>query len=750
MVQVRAHQPINTDGSINLDAWLDHIVSVDLVLDREIMKQACEFARQAEQKDQDGKTPGKSHWIEGYSSFQAGLEIAEILADLKLDQDSLVAAVIYRGVREGRIALADVEQRFGATVAKLIDGVLRMAAISASLSPRQSLVLGSQVQVENLRKMLVAMVDDVRVALIKLAERTCAIRAVKNAGDEKRNRVAREVFDIYAPLAHRLGIGHIKWELEDLSFRYLEPDQYKQIAKLLHERRLDRERFITDVMTQLDNELQATGVKADISGRAKHIYSIWRKMQRKGLAFSQIYDVRAVRVLVPEMRDCYTALGIVHTLWRHIPKEFDDYIANPKENGYRSLHTAVIGPEGKVLEVQIRTHAMHEEAELGVCAHWRYKGTDVKSSSNHYEEKISWLRQVLEWHEELGDIGGLAEQLRVDIEPDRVYVFTPDGHAIDLPKGATPLDFAYRVHTEIGHNCRGAKINGRIVPLNYSLQTGEQVEIITSKQGTPSRDWLNSNLGYITTSRARAKIVHWFKLQARDQNVAAGKSLLERELARVALPQVDFDKLADKANYKTAEDLFAALGAGDLRLTQLVNLAQQQVEPDRLNEVELIPRKATGYKPGKRGDIQIQGVGNLMTQIAGCCQPLPGDAIVGYITQGRGVTIHRQDCASVLQLGGREPERIIQVSWGPVPVLTYPVDIIIRAYDRSGLLRDVTQVLLNERINVLAVNTRSNKEDNTALMSLTIEIPGLEALGRLLGRISQLPNIIETRRNRTP
>ncbi|MFJ5296905.1 GTP diphosphokinase [Pseudomonas sp. RC10] len=747
MVQVRAHQPINTDGSINLDAWLDHVVSVDLAVDRQALKEACEFAREAEQQD----NAAKNLWAEGTSSFQTGLEIAEILADLKLDQDSLIAAVIYRAVREGKIPLPDVSQRFGPTVAKLIDGVQRMAAISASLSPRQSLVLGTQAQVENLRKMLVAMVDDVRVALIKLAERTCAIRAVKNTDDEKRNRVAREVFDIYAPLAHRLGIGHIKWELEDLSFRYLEPEQYKQIAKLLHERRLDRERFITDVMSQLENELLATGVKADISGRAKHIYSIWRKMQRKGLEFSQIYDVRAVRVLVPEMRDCYTALGIVHTLWRHIPKEFDDYIANPKENGYRSLHTAVIGPEGKVLEVQIRTHAMHEEAELGVCAHWKYKGTDVKSGSNHYEEKISWLRQVLEWHEELGDIGGLAEQLRVDIEPDRVYVFTPDGHAIDLPKGATPLDFAYRVHTEIGHNCRGAKINGRIVPLNYSLQTGEQVEIITSKHGVPSRDWLNSNLGYITTSRARAKIVHWFKLQARDQNVAAGKVLLERELARLALPQVDFDKLAEKANMKIAEDMFAALGAGDLRLAQLMNLAQQLVEPERGNEqLELIPRKATGYKPGKRGDIQIQGVGNLMTQMAGCCQPLPGDAIVGYITQGRGVSIHRQDCASVLQLGGREPERIIQVSWGPVPVLTYPVDIIIRAYDRSGLLRDVSQVLLNERINVLAVNTRSNKEDNTALMSLTIEIPGLDALGRLLGRISQLPNIIETRRNRTP
>ncbi|WP_043311455.1 GTP diphosphokinase [Pseudomonas sp. ML96] len=746
MVQVRAHQPINLDGSINLEAWLDHTLSVDPALDREALKAACEFAREVEQQ----ANAAQNLWAEGNSSFQTGLEIAEILADLKLDQDSLVAAVIYRAVREGKTTLKAVNDKFGPVVAKLIEGVLRMAAISASLNPRDSLVLGSQAQVENLRKMLVAMVDDVRVALIKLAERTCAIRAVKHADDEKRHRVAREVFDIYAPLAHRLGIGHIKWELEDISFRYLEPEQYKQIAKLLHERRLDREQYIADVMQQLRDELTATGIKPDISGRAKHIYSIWRKMQRKGLQFSQIYDVRAVRVLVPEVRDCYTALGIVHTLWRHIPKEFDDYIANPKENGYRSLHTAVIGPDGKVLEVQIRTHAMHEEAELGVCAHWKYKGTDVKGGSDHYEEKMAWLRQVLEWHEELGDIGGLAEQLRVDIEPDRVYVFTPDGHAIDLPKGATPLDFAYRVHTQIGHNCRGAKVNGRIVPLTYSLQTGEQVEIITSKQGAPSRDWLNPNLGYITTSRSRAKIVHWFKLQDREQNVAAGKAMLERDLARLALPTVDFAKLADKCNLKTAEDMYAALGAGDLRLAHAVNLAQQLVEPERGTEqLELIPRRSQSLRPGRRGDIQIEGVGNLLTQMAGCCQPLPGDPIVGYITQGRGVSIHRQDCASVLQLAGREPERIIQVSWGPVPVQTYPVDIVIKAYDRSGLLRDVSQVLLNDRINVLAVNTRSNKEDNTASMLLTIEIPGLDALSRLLGRISQLPNIIEVRRNRS-
>jgi GTP pyrophosphokinase len=745
MVQVRANQPINADGSINLEAWLDHALSVDPALDRGALREACEFAREAEQQ----ANAAQNLWTEGSSSFRVGLEIAEILADLKMDQDTLVAAVIYRCVREGKVSLPTVHQRFGSVVSKLIEGVLRMAAISASLNPRDSLVLGSQAQVENLRKMLVAMVDDVRVALIKLAERTCAIRAVKEADDEKRQRVAREVFDIYAPLAHRLGIGHIKWELEDLSFRYLEPEQYKQIATLLHERRLDREQYINEVMSQLRTELEATGIKADISGRAKHIYSIWRKMQRKGLQFSQIYDVRAVRVLVPQVRDCYTALGIVHTLWRHIPKEFDDYIANPKENGYRSLHTAVLGPEGKVLEVQIRTQAMHEEAELGVCAHWRYKGTDVKSGSNHYEEKISWLRQVLEWHEELGDIGGLAEQLRVDIEPDRVYVFTPDGHAIDLPKGATPLDFAYRVHTEIGHNCRGSKVNGRIVPLNYSLQTGEQVEIITSKQGAPSRDWLNPNLGYITTSRARAKIIHWFKLQDRDLNVIAGRNLIERELNRLALNSVDYDRLAEKANLKSAEDLFAALGAGDVRQAHVINLAQQLVEPERSSEqLELIPRKAQGYRPGKRGDIQIQGVGNLLTQIAGCCQPLPGDPIVGYITLGRGVSIHRQDCASALQLAAREPERTIQVSWGPVPVQTYPVDISIRAYDRSGLLRDVSQVLLNEKINVLAVNTSSNKDDNTASMSITVEIPGLDALGRLLGRISQLPNIIEARRTR--
>lgn len=744
MVQVKAHQSINEDGSINLDTWLEHINSMVSDLDINALREACEYVNHAANTG----TPSHKSWNDDTSCFHDGLDIAEILADLNLDQETLIAAVLYRAVRENYIPLEDVQAKFGDVVAKLIEGVLRMAAITLANNPVQSDMLTPQAQVENLRKMLVAMIDDVRVALIKLAERTCAIRAVKNASPERKIKVAHEVADIYAPLAHRLGIGHIKWELEDLSFRYLEPEQYKQIATLLHERRLDREQYIADVMQQLREKLEEAHIEPDISGRAKHIYSIWRKMQKKGLKFSQIYDVRAVRVLVPTLADCYTTLGIVHTLWRHIPKEFDDYIANPKENGYRSLHTAVIGPEGKVLEVQIRTHSMHEEAELGVCAHWRYKGTDLKNKSDHYEEKIAWLRQVLEWQEELGDVMGIADQIRLDTEPDRVYVFTPDGHAIDLPKGATPLDFAYRVHTEVGHRCRGAKINGRIVPLNYILKTGEQVEIITTKEGSPSRDWLNSNLGYINTSKARAKIIHWFKLQDRDQNIVAGKAMLERELSRLALRLPNLNALIEKANVKSADDLFAGLGAGDLRLNHIVNLATQLNEPsdNTIEQLELIQRRPSRMG-NNAGEIQIQGVGNLMTQMANCCHPVPGDPVIGYITIGRGVTIHRQDCPNALQLASKEPERMIQVDWGIAPAHTYPVDIHIKAYDRSGLLRDISQVLLNEKVNTLAMNTLSNKENNTATMKITIEITSLDALGRLLGRISQLPNIIEVMRS---
>jgi GTP pyrophosphokinase len=673
--------------------------------------------------------------------------MAEILADLQLDQDALVAAILYRAVRENKITLNEIQTGFGDTVSKLVKGVLRMAAISYQRNENEDRVLGNQaeVQAEKIRKMLVAMVDDVRVALIKLAERTCAIRSVKTAPPQRRRQVAREVADIYAPLAHRLGIGHIKWELEDLSFRYLEPDEYKQIAKLLDERRLDRQVYIDNMLAILRGELQGAAINGEVSGRAKHIYSIWRKMKRKDIPFSQVYDIRAVRVLVPTVRDCYTVLGIVHSLWRNIPHEFDDYIASPKENGYRSLHTAVWGPENKVLEVQIRTFEMHEESELGVCAHWRYKGTDTDAAADSYEQKIAWLRQVLEWHEELGgDSAQLQDDLRA-VDQDRLYVFTPDGHVVDLPRTATPLDFAYRIHTDVGHHCRGAKVNNRIVPLNYQLNNADQVEILTGKREAPSRDWLNPALGYVNTARARAKIQHWFKMQARDQNIAEGQALLDREFKRLALLDLDFESLAKKLKFNSLDDLYAAVGASDIGVGQVLNAAQKQLD-EADPQQPLIPFKTKSPAKKKDSDFYIEGVGNLLTQIASCCNPVPGDAITGYITLGRGVSIHRQDCSNVLQLQADEPQRIIKVEWGNKPQSAYSVDVIIEAYDRYGLLRDITTLLDNERINISALQTLSDKRKNTVDMQVTVEIRSFDELSRILTRLNQLPNIASARR----
>src|SRR5690554_2940798 len=576
MVKVREDHPITADGEIDIERWLEWLGQRVTLQDVETLRSACQLSKQIEQVAIEEGTV----WAEGASSFRTGLEMAQILAELHLDAESLTAAILYRAVREGKLSLEQVKRDFGPAIAKLIDGVLQMAAISSLRHPIRGNVLGqTEGQVDNIRRMLVTMIDDVRVALIKLAERTCAIRDVKNASPEKRHRVAREVFDIYAPLAHRLGIGHIKWELEDLSFRYLHEKAYKKIARLLDERRIDRQRYIQETLKTLHTELEKAGIKAELSGRAKHIYSIWRKMHRKGIDFSQVYDIRAVRVLVNTVADCYAVLGIVHSLWRHIPHEFDDYIANPKENGYQSLHTAVIGLEGKAMEVQIRTFKMHEDAELGVCAHWLYKGTDRNNKSSGYDAKINWLRQVLEWQEELGDLSGLADHLKSDVASDRVYVFTPEGHVVDLPQGATPVDFAYRVHTEIGHACRGARVNSRIVPLTYPLKTGDQVFILTSNNPAPSRDWLNPSLGYIQTSRARAKVTHWFKQQDRDRNIADGRAILEDEFKRLSIYDVDLTELAKKVNYHSTEDMFAAVGAGDLRPTHVANVAQQMLEP---------------------------------------------------------------------------------------------------------------------------------------------------------------------------
>ena len=739
MVQVREQLYLDASGEIDLDRWLDQLpISFDAEEAGPVLA-AVRLARSA--RDEPGHDAGD--WAVEGNCFLAGLEIAQILADLHVGPDCLAASILYRAVREDRIDIAELEQDFSEETVRLLRGVLRMAAISALNTPGEAPVLGqAHGQKDNIRKMLIAMVDDVRVALIKLAERTSAIRAVKN-DSQRRQQVAQEVFDVYAPLAHRLGIGHLKWELEDLSFRYLYPEAYRKIARLLDGKRLERDRFINRVRDELGVVLRNAGFSFEVSGRAKHIYSIWRKMQRKGIGFSQVYDIRAVRILVPEVKDCYATLGLVHGLWRNIPHEFDDYVANPKENGYRSLHTAVIGPEGKILEVQIRTQQMHEEAELGVCAHWRYKGSDAQGGmASTYEEKIAWLRQVLDWHEETGDSSAVAEQFSFDVAQDRVYAFTPQGDVVNLANGATPLDFAYHVHTEVGHRCRGAKVNGSIVPLTYTLQTGDRVEVMTSKQGLPKRDWLQPGLGYLKTSRARAKVQHWFKAQARDENIDAGRHLLEREFRRLALTSVDYKRVAAKVQMPTVEDMYAAVGSGEMSSSQVLNAAQGLVGSRPEPQLRLARSGGTAY----RSQVQVQGVGNLLTHMAGCCKPLPGDGITGFITQGRGVSVHRADCARLIKLQEASPERIIDVEWGTEPQARYDVDLAIEAWDRQGLLRDITELFANARVNVLAINTQSNKKSNTATMRVRVEVPNLGSLSKLLERINRLKNVISAMR----
>ncbi|MEZ5529146.1 MAG: GTP diphosphokinase [Porticoccaceae bacterium] len=745
MVQVRDHHPVQEQGAVEIEQWVDSLLA-KIVTERDVrdvLLGACELAREAEEKS------GAERWTPTVSSFRTGLEMAEILAELHLyDVDSLVAAILYRVVRERRLDLAIVRKQFGDNVATLIESVLKMAVISTLRADGEGTVFGHAAaqQAAKVREMLVSIIDDVRVALIKIAERTCAIRALKTATEEKRQRVAREIFDVYAPLAHRLGIGQLKWELEDLAFRYLEPEEYMRIARLLDERRLDRQRYIDEVIDTLHGELAKAGIKADIAGRAKHIYSIWRKMHRKDVGFSQIYDIRAVRVLVPTVAECYTVLGIAHSHWRNIPNEFDDYIATPKENGYRSLHTAVIGPHRKVLEVQIRTYDMHEEAEFGVCSHWRYKGTDLKATARSYEEKIAWLRQVLEWHEEIED-DQVKELLSRDNATDRIYVFTPEGHVVDLPVGATPLDFAYRVHTSVGHRCRGAKVNGRIVPLNSTLHTADQVAVLTSKHESPSRDWLSPALGYLHTTRARAKVQQWFRKQNHEKNAAAGKALLERELRQLNIGQVDIVQLAEKFNKNGDDGLYAAIGAGDVSVTQVLNaiLAKLELGKKRITAAIQSPVKASRYE---ESDIYIYGVGNLLTHIARCCNPIPGDQISGYITGGRGVSVHRKDCGNLLRLQNTEPERVLEVSWGGKPKQVYPVRILIESYDRAGLLRDITTILDKTGLNVLAMNTRSDqgRKGVSVRMEITVEVMSFDELSTAMSRLRQVPNITNVHR----
>jgi len=761
MVKVRDDLPTTATGELDQRTWLAKIKETAKLESSLYLQLACEKVASLKPKSRVNATGWQS-----VNCLNAGLEMVQILADLRLDEQALVAAMLYRAVREERIALTTVEQEFGHTIVKLIDGVLRMAAISAYVHPRfgdiginddldtkrgSEAVLGKRAnQVHNLRKMLVAMVDDVRVALIKLAERTCAIRAVKAAPTEKQERVSKEIFDIYAPLAHRLGIGHLKWELEDLSFRYLKPKEYKHIAKQLDERRLDRQEYINSLVEDLKTLLARESIDADVVGRAKHIYSIWRKMHRKHLSFHQIYDIRAVRVLVPELQDCYATLGLVHSRWRHIPKEFDDYIATPKENGYRSLHTAVLGPGGRVIEVQIRTYAMHEEAELGVCAHYLYKeGSGQSSSQAKYDDKIMWLRQVLDWHESLGeaDADNFLAYMSSETIDDRVYVFTRDGHVVDLSCGATPLDFAYHVHTEVGHRCRGAKINGRIVPLSYQLHTGEQVEILTGKECSPSRDWLNPHLGYIASTKARAKIQQWFKMQDRDAHLKDGRTILERELERVSMRYVDLASVTQELNLKTIDDLYVAIARGDVRLGRVLQ-AVQVTEPLAQNPTysDLLTHQDSRRAIDRPQGLEVQGVSDLLSQTAGCCKPLPGDAVLGYISVGRGVVVHKQECTELTRLQDKEPIRIIGVDWSGADNQGYPVDLLIQAYDRKGLLKDISLLFSDVGVNVIHFNTSTNSQTNFANMRVTAEVDGLAQLGRVMTKLGQLPNIVNVRR----
>lgn len=671
-----------------------------------------------------------------------GQEMVEILHELHMDDETLQAALVYPYCQIHKLSEEQIEDQFGLPIKELILGVRRMDAIKTL----QSRTRQDEDHVNNLRRMLLSMVEDVRAVVIKMAERICTLHAVKDADEETRVIVAHECSSIYAPLANRLGIGQLKWELEDLSFRYLHPNTYKRIAEMLDEKRIDREQYIIDIVNKLQGLLDEQNIKAEVIGRPKHIYSIWKKMQKKQLTFEELFDIRALRIVADRLQDCYAALGTVHTNWKHIPKEFDDYIATPKQNGYQSIHTVIIGPQGKSVEIQIRTQQMHQDAELGVAAHWKYKeGTTGKAAGS--EERLNWLRKILQWQEEMAESGNLVEELRSQVFDDRVYVFTPKGDVIDLPLGSTPLDFAYYVHSNVGHRCIGAKVNKRIVPFVYKLQSGDQVEVLTGKNRSPSRDWMHPGLGYVHSARARATIHSYFKKQDKDKNVDAGRELLERELSKVDLPIKLAAEALDKFNANSVDDLFAAIGVGDTRVMTVVHFLSQKhaPTPPEPTEIAIKPRRAKLRKGGE--PIIAEGVGNLLSQIAKCCQPVAGEPILGYITQGKGVSVHKESCAQLANLLEQHPERQIDVSWAVEHQTSFQTELNVFCNDRTGILRDITTVLSNEKVGLLGVNSFSNKSHNSALIKLTVEVTDANNLARVVDRLRQLPDVNDVSRD---
>ena len=659
---------------------------------------------------------------------------AQILAELGLDTTAIQAALLHDVPEDTEYSLIDVEEKFGAEVAQLVDGVTKLSKFSTHSHEQQ--------QAENIRKMLLAMAQDIRVVLIKLADRLHNMRTLYGLPSEKQQRIARQTMEIYAPLAERLGIWQMKWELEDLAFKALEPERFHELAKLLDTRRTGRESYIERAIAELRPSLEAAGIEADIEGRPKHIYSIWKKMQRKSAEFSEIYDVYAIRLLVDEVRDCYAALGIVHSHWRPIPGQFDDYIAVPKNNLYQSLHTAVIALDGKPLEIQIRTHQMHQVSEVGIAAHWRYK--EGTKSDRAYDAKLAWLRQLMDWQRDVSesDATEFVEGIKLDIFQDQVFVFTPKGDIKDLPAGATPLDFAYRIHTDVGHRTIGSKVNNRLVPLDYRLKNGDIVEIVTTKgEHGPSRDWMT----LVKTSHAREKIRQWFKRKDRDENIVHGRESLERELrrlARTSISSVGADRIAEVGknyNYNELDDFYAAIGYGAVGAQTVVM---------RLGVVDdghaPLPTVAPPQKLERTGGVRVKGVGDLLIRFAKCCHPIPGDPIVGFITRGKGVTVHLQSCTTVIN--EREISRLIDVEWESAPSETYPIAIRVEAYDRTGLLSDITQVVAENKVNIVAAQVAVSA-DHTAVVTATIQVHSVSQLARVMSRIETLKDVISVQRD---
>ncbi len=739
---------MKTSSPLSLKELLGQLPDYYTVADRELIQRAYRLAEKAHagQKRASGE-PYVNHC----------LAVAAILAEYSMPADIIAAGLLHDTVEDTTIKVEDLRSDFGEAVANLVQGVTKLTQLprvsrgehqeealrksdEASLQVEDEAAKRNRkrdLAAETLRKTFLAMDNDVRIVLIKLADRLHNMRTLGAFPEAKRRRIAQETLDIFAPLANRLGIWQIKWELEDLGFRYTNPEKYKEIAEQLAARRESREAEIQHISEAIFKILATSGIKAEISGRSKHIYSIYHKMIEKGKSFDLVRDVRGVRLIVPDVAACYAVLGLIHTHWRPIPGEFDDYIAAPKDNFYQSLHTVIIYEDGKPVEVQIRTHEMNENAEIGIAAHWRYKEGGERSQ---YDERINWLRRVMEWTQDVDDAQEFVDSMKTDVFKDRVYVFTPHGDIIDLPAGSTPIDFAYHVHTTVGDRCRGAKVNNKLVPLEYALKTGEQVEILTAKQGGPSRDWLNPNLGLVRTQRARSKIKAWFKKQNREQNVAQGREMLEHEIQRLGLAELDEDGLKALAqNYgRSPEELYDALGCGDLTLGRVVNKLLEAKESDDILVVvpassEAVPSEA----------VTVLGLKGLLTAMAKCCNPTPGDQIIGYITRGHGATIHRQDCPNMLRIKDRE--RLVKVSWGE-NVRTYPVPIRIQAYDRQGLMGDITTLLNSESVNIVDVQVGMNK--NQADLRLVIEVRDIAQLSRMLSRIENLPNVLEAQRVR--